>query len=240
MDFFLYQNKNTFGETPIILSADSPQGWIMGLTNRLQGWLAVFEYSSPLICGTCQCLSWSQFSQSWMCNAFFLLSVAKVEHRPCLFTSPSQLVRLTFDLWKTSVCSSLVDLSHGFDLDKKPPTVWLAWAWVDGRHDWGGTETSWAYRWQKGHIAVKSCHLLASPGSHKYLEGHQGLGLSSCFYSRENSDLFSRLTGNLESKNEMKASSQGWSCGTSRLVPREAGLGCSLGVEGQSAVRSEA
>lgn len=124
--FFLYENKNTFGETPMILSADSPQGWILGLTSRLQRWLTVFEYSSPLICGTWQCPPWSQFSQSWMCNAFFPLSVAKVECRPCLFTSPSQLVRLTFDLWKTSACSCHMDLSHAFDLDKKPQLCgWL-------------------------------------------------------------------------------------------------------------------
>lgn len=35
-------------------------------------------------------------------------------------------MRLTFDLWKTSACSSLVDLSRGFDLDKKPQLCgWL-------------------------------------------------------------------------------------------------------------------
>lgn len=145
MDIFLYQNKNTFGEMPMILSADSPQGWIIGLKSQLQHWLAVFEYLSPLIGGTWQCPSWSQFSQSWVCNAFFPLPAAEVEHRPCLFTSPPWLVRLTFDLWKTSACSSVVNLSRGFDLDKKPLPVWLTWAWVDGRHGCGGAETSWAH-----------------------------------------------------------------------------------------------
>lgn len=116
----------------------------------------------------------------------------------------------------------------------------MAWMSMEDMTEWG-TETRWAHRrWQNGHITVKSCHLLPSPGSHKYLKGPQGLGLSSYFSSRENSDLFSRLSGNLESNNRMKASSQGWSCGTSMLVPREVGSGSSLGVEGQSAVRSEA